>query len=99
MRSLTASKLLGATALAFVLMTGAAAAQTTYDASATTDTATGTATDTSGTMNTTGTDVTNVGTPNTGAGGTAAETALVLGSAAALALLGGTYLGRTKKAF
>ena len=88
-----ATKLLSATALAFVLMAGAAAAQTTGTTTGT-DT-TGTYTGTSATDTSTGADSSStVGTPNTGAGGSAAANGIVLGTAALLALGGAAYLAK-----
>ncbi|MDB5194907.1 MAG: hypothetical protein JWO84_91 [Parcubacteria group bacterium] len=65
-------------ALALLLGTGAAHAQT------------------GSTTTTTGTTVTTPGTPNTGAGGNAGENALILTGTGAVALLGATYLLRSR---
>lgn len=72
------AKLIPMVALALLVSTGAAQAQTTTDTSVTTDT------------------TVTPGTPNTGAGGAAAENLLILTSTGALALLGATYLLRSR---
>jgi hypothetical protein len=82
-------KLASATALALLLMTGAAAAQT---GSTTDTTGTYSATDTSGTAGTGAT----VGTPNTGAGGDMAMNAMLLTGAGAIALGGAAVLARKR---
>lgn len=74
-------------ALALVLALGAGAAH-----AQTTSTSTGTTTGTYPTGTTSATP----GTPNTGAGGNAADNALMLVSTGAVALLGATYLLRSR---
>lgn len=69
---MSAKKVIGTAAVAFLLLAGPAAAQTT---TGTTSTST-------------------PGTPNTGAGGSAAANLIILGSTAAIALAGLTYLSR-----
>lgn len=68
---MSAKKVIGTAAVAFLLFAGPAAAQTTGTTSTSTP-----------------------GTPNTGAGGSAAANLIILGSTAAIALAGLTYLSR-----
>lgn len=77
-------KLAGATALAFLLTAGAAAAQTTGTGSTTATSTTG-----SGAGST-------VGAPNTGAGGDMAVNAILLTTTGAIALGGAALLARRR---
>lgn len=81
-------KLLGATTVAFMLMTGVAMAQTTDTGTGVTD-ATGTTLDATGA----GTGAA-AGVPNTGAGGAVLVTGAMLAAAAALAAGSAAYLRR-----
>lgn len=88
------TKLASATALALLLMTGAAAAQT-YNTTGTNTTGTSGTGSTSGTTNTSSS---TVGTPNTGAGGDLATNAIALMTTGAVALGGAALLARRRMA-
>jgi hypothetical protein len=84
----TTKKILGGTALAMLLTTGAAFAQT-YDTTGSSTNATNTGTTNVDTSNA-------VGTPNTGSGGDMAMNIALLGGSAAVAVVGGTLLMRRR---
>ena len=79
---MNSKKAIGAGALALMLFASVASAQTTY-------------TPTDATTNTSSTTTTDPNVPNTGAGGSATENALLLATSGAVAL-GGLYLLRRR---